>query len=132
MSYTYTEIILPEADHFAHRPSAEQLAAVMDVLASAGWVHRSPEGGSYLSVEDAKAAFRTAGARPAIAHLLAGATDPAPDEWPAGEPLFSPDLCEDVLLISSPLLLLLPGSMNGGSVACPSCDATFGLRWSSR
>ena len=67
MSYTYTEIILPEPEHFAHRPSAQQLAAVVDLLAARGWVHRAPEGGSYVSIAEAKAALQATDAGTVLA-----------------------------------------------------------------
>jgi hypothetical protein len=123
MSYRYTEIIVPEVGHFGCRPSARQLAAVVDVLAAEGWVHPHPEDSMYVSVDEAKAAVQLADRDAVSVCMLAAATEPAPDEWPPTEPVFTPDLCEDVLLVSSPTLLLLPGSMNGGVLACPNCES---------
>jgi hypothetical protein len=122
LSDRYQEIILPDVEHFRHRPSPRQLAAVLDCLAANAWCQSKPTDDIYLSVSDAKAAAGAAPAGVVLAYLQGGASDSSPDDWPSEEPLFSPGLCEDVLLLSSPTLILLPGDMNGGSLFCAACD----------
>ena len=121
MSYRYREIVFPEAEHFLHRPSAAQLEAVLECLAANGWCRRTTDDDLYVSLPDAKRAATTAPAGVVHAYLQ-GVWEGTPDDWPMDEPLFEPNLIEDVTLLSSPVLLLLPGDMNGSSLFCPSCN----------
>ena len=127
MSYRHIEAILPEAEHYRHRPSPAQFIAALDCMVRRGWCREVKSAGAYgfyRSAAEVRERLRAAPEAVVIETLACGSETPPPDEWPSDEPEFTPDLCEDVKIVSSPWLLLAThGGVESGSVKCPDCGA---------
>jgi hypothetical protein len=127
MSYRHIESILPEAEHYRHRPTADQMIAALECLIRHQWCAevKSPAAYSwYRSAAEMRARLRAVPDAVVMEALERGSDAPAPDDWPEDEPEFTADLCEEVTIVSSPWLLMADhGGMESGRVDCPECGA---------
>ena len=122
MSYRYVEVMFPEIDHIRYRPSGGQLIAALNCLVDLGWCLATPTDEMYVSTATAKEALRAVPDGVVLPHLQ-GYRATSLAEWPQDQPMFTPDLCEDVRIISSPVLLGLPvDCMTGGQFMRSQCQ----------
>jgi hypothetical protein len=122
MSYRFVEVVVPEASHIRFRPSSDQLIAALSCLVEHGWCQKTPTDSLYVSVAGARDALRAAPEGVVHPYLQSFDAGSLPD-WPEGEPEYTPNLCEDVRIVSSPVLLGLPADcMTGGQLLCPHCQ----------
>jgi hypothetical protein len=126
MSYRHIESIVPGEDHYRHRPTAQQLIAAVDCLVKHQYCNEEkselPYASLYNTAGEVREALRAAPEGVVVKMLDRGMKTPPPDEWPADEPELTPDLCEQVTIVSSPWLLVATyGGVEPGSIACPEC-----------
>ena len=121
MSVKYSEILMPDMQDLAFLPGRVQVLALIDLLESRGWI-RDNDSDLYQTVGAARATVgRWNPGDPLRLYLGGGLSDLTPPEWPEGEPMLLPELCEDVKIVCSPELLLFPLGMEGAGMPCPKC-----------
>ncbi len=122
----YREVIMPAVEQWSFRPSRTQLSAIIERLREEGWLR--PEGKVradetlYLrpsAVADAMTAVP--GDACLTLYMEGGPGGQYPDEWPEDQVEFSPELCEDVLIIDSPRALVLPTGDFALTLPCSAC-----------
>lgn len=127
MSVRYSQYVLPEPDYMLFRPTRAQLRGILDALSELGWLR--PEDALTASerrlyTSSSQVSTRLALPTTDLLHLWLAGGPPGryPDEFVAGD-VFGPSYCEDIAIIESPVLALLPAGMDGAEILCTSCSS---------